>query len=74
MNDDILGSVAHHDNEAALLFLDSIADERGDARVSAIALSKFHSRWMHILTLLYAPSLHAAMLLSRPIRLLGKIK
>lgn len=33
MDDDILGPVANDDDKASLLFLDSIANERGDARI-----------------------------------------
>jgi hypothetical protein len=34
VDDDILGLVADDDEEASLLFLDAIADERRNARVS----------------------------------------
>ena len=34
MDDDILGLVADNDEEASLLLLDAIADERRNARVS----------------------------------------
>lgn len=38
MDNDILRAVSDNDNEASLLLLDAIANESGDARVSAIAL------------------------------------
>lgn len=38
MNDNILGAVTDDDDEASLLLLDAIADERWDARVTVDAL------------------------------------
>ena len=37
VDDHILGSIAHDDNEASLFFLDSIADEGRDSRVDGLA-------------------------------------
>ncbi len=39
MYNDILGPVPDDDNEASFLLLDAIADERGDARISATLVS-----------------------------------
>jgi hypothetical protein len=50
MNDDILGPITNDHNKAPLLFLDSIADERGDARVTVLVNNLLFVEEIHCLT------------------------